>query len=106
MTAVFAKRLVMASFGSFLILGLGTQAAHARPDSRSMTCDQARKLVKKKGAVVMNTGPNTYDRYVYSRQYCVSIQQFLIRATVPTRDNKQCRIGYLCQQESPLYRGY
>lgn len=79
--------------------------AEARPDTRSMSCEQTRDFVKKKGSAVMNTGPNTYDRFVASRQFCVSQKQFLIRAFVPTKDNKSCHIGYTCQEERPIFGG-
>lgn len=86
-------------------LGVSATHAEARPDTRSMSCEQARDFVKKKGSAVMNTGPNTYDRFVASRQFCVSQKQFLIRAFVPTKDNKSCHIGYTCQEERPIFGG-
>lgn len=44
--------------------------AQARPDTRSMTCNQLLAFVERNGAVVMDTGPRTYKRFVYHRGFC------------------------------------
>ncbi|QPC92067.1 hypothetical protein [Mesorhizobium sp. INR15] len=41
-----------------------TSLADARPDTRAMNCEQIQKMVQSRRAVVLTTGPNTYDRYV------------------------------------------
>ena len=45
-------------------------AAEARPDTRSMTCQQLLGFLKSKGSVVMDTGPRTYKLFVWHRGYC------------------------------------
>lgn len=100
MNSTMIKALML---GAALVMSIAS--AEARPDTRSMSCEQARDFVKKKGSAVMNTGPNTYDRFVASRQFCVSQKQFLLRAFVPTKDNKSCHIGYTCQEERPIFGG-
>ena len=44
-----------------------TGFAEARPDTRTMTCEQTQALIRSQHAAVLTTGQNTYDRYV--RQY-------------------------------------
>ncbi len=57
---------------SMILAGLLLPAgAEARPDTRSMTCNQLQAFIKKNGAVVMNTGPRTYNRFVYHRGFCL-----------------------------------
>jgi len=46
------------------ILFAATSMAYARPDARAMTCGQTQQLIQSRRAVVLTTGPNTYDRYV------------------------------------------
>jgi hypothetical protein len=79
-------------------VSLATQlpALAARPDTRAMTCEQARAFVRQQGAVVMSTGPYTYDRIVSGYGYCERGQETWL-TTAPTRDNPKCRIGYLCK---------
>lgn len=70
--------------------------AFARPDTRTMTCEQTRELIQSRGAVVLTTGRNTYDRYV--RQYgnqCDWPEVPLI-SYVQTRDG-HCPV-YRCQE--------
>ncbi len=57
---------------AMLLAGLTLPSiAEARPDVRSMTCKQLQAFVMKNGAVVMNTGPRTYNRFVYHRGFCL-----------------------------------
>ncbi len=64
--------------------------AHARPDTRSMTCKQLQSFVEKQGGVVMNTGPRTYKRFVYHRGSC-SYNQLASTVWVDASDG-QCRL--------------
>jgi len=73
-------------------------AQTARPDSRQMTCEQAKDLVTQRGSVVLTTGPSTFDRFVASGRFCEP-QTAQVRAKfAPTRDNPQCPAGYRCYQ--------
>jgi hypothetical protein len=69
--------------------------AQSNPLTSRMTCNGARQLVAVRGAVVLNTGPSTYDRYVAGNGQCV-LGEVIDPAWVPTADNPQCPIGYRC----------
>ncbi|MEW6630453.1 MAG: hypothetical protein AB1440_06250 [Pseudomonadota bacterium] len=71
-------------------------AAQARPDTRAMTCSETQALIQSRHAVVLTTGPDTYDRYV--RQYgneCDS-PEVPMPASVPARDGP-CSV-YRCDE--------
>jgi hypothetical protein len=69
--------------------------ANARPDPRSMTCQQAQALVTRSGKIVMTTGANTFAEIVASSGMCrVSSARAQI---VTTRDNPRCQIGFVCR---------
>ena len=70
--------------------------AQSRPSTPSMTCNQARQIVMARGAVVLETGTYTYDRYVVDRRFC-EINETIEPGLVPTRDTPQCPVGYLCR---------
>ncbi|MDH7795478.1 MULTISPECIES: hypothetical protein [unclassified Beijerinckia] len=87
-----------------LVLGLlavptGMALAQGRPQGRplstAMTCAQAAGLVNARGAVVMSTGPYTYDRYVQHRGFCTTTET-IKPDFIPTRDSPTCFIGYRC----------
>jgi hypothetical protein len=82
--------------GFLLVLVLAVPAA-ARPDARTMSCEQARRMVRQQGAVVMTTGRYTYQRFVAHRGYC-DYWETTRSAWTATRDNPKCRIGYICEQ--------
>jgi hypothetical protein len=86
-------------FSSILITGLliSTTIAQARPDSRYMSCGQAKSLVQSSGAIILSTGAHTYDKYVKNHAYC-NLSQELKRAFVPTSDQRRCNIGYRCKE--------
>ncbi len=71
--------------------------AQARPSTQSLLCGQAQALVLSRGAIVLNTGRSTYDRFVASRQFCM-IGEVLEPVWAPTRDVPQCLVGYRCLQ--------
>ena len=81
-----------------LILAMAPSVAfaQARPMTPGMDCAAARQLVGRAGAIVLGTGPNTYDRYVRDRSFC-QIAEILDPAWVPTRDVAQCPVGYRCR---------
>lgn len=82
----------------FAILGVLPSALQAqqRPMTQTMDCAAARQLVARAGAVVLGTGPYTYDRYVRDRSFC-QLAEILDPAWVPTRDVAQCPVGYRCR---------
>lgn len=70
-------------------------AQGGRPFTPQMSCQSANSLVRANGALVMNTGPYTYDRYVRDNTACFA-GQTTRPAWVPAADQAQCFIGYTC----------
>ena len=73
-----------------------TSVAIARPDARTMSCEQARALLRQSGAVVLTTGQHTYDRYVSGYNYC-SWPMAPTQTWISTADTNQCPV-YNCQR--------
>jgi hypothetical protein len=65
--------------------------AQSRPSTVGMSCLEVRTLVARQGAVVLSTGPLTYDRYVSGGNSC-QLGERPEAAWVPTRDTPQCPI--------------
>ncbi|HEY7386293.1 MAG TPA: hypothetical protein VH743_21750 [Beijerinckiaceae bacterium] len=72
-------------------------AAQPRPSTVAMSCAQAAGLVASRGAIVLGTGGYTYDRFVAHRGFCL-ITEMTEPAWVPTRDTRQCFVGYRCKE--------
>lgn len=87
--------ILIAANTLFFAAGLNIANSQGRPDSRRMTCNQAYNLVQRHGAVVMTTGRYTFERVVADRRWC-QLRQVLERYSVPTRDDRRCRVGYKC----------
>jgi len=87
---------------SFLLLLSTVAAVDARPSTLSMSCRQAQRLVAAEGAVVMSTGRHTYDRFVSSPGYC-EVAEWAHSATAPTKDARECPLGYICNTAPPLW---
>ncbi len=85
----------VALLSAVLALTVTAAVAQPRPSTLRMTCGQARATVASLGAVVLSTGPTTYDRYVASRAFCM-FNERTEAAWAPTRDTPQCVIGYRC----------
>ena len=85
---------------AFIFLGMSSGVlAQSRPSTLQMSCNGARQLVASQGAVVLSTGPSTYDRYVAAVTQCIR-GDTLDPAWVPTADALQCSIGYRCVQRA------
>ncbi len=84
---------------SVLALTATVAAAQVGPPTSQRTCGANRQLVKKEGAVVLDTGPSTYARFVRSGAEC-TVDQFPEPAWVPSSNNPQCFIGYRCKDGS------
>jgi hypothetical protein len=79
------------------IVGFAAGAvAQSEPSTSDMTCAQAAGLVASQGAVVLRTGPATYDRYVRDARYC-AVQEMARPAWVRTADAAQCQVGRVCR---------
>ena len=90
------NRFTTASLAAATVVLLATgAAAQPRPSILAMSCGQARALVASRGAIVLGTGPHTYDRYVAHTGFCPH-DQTTEPAFEPTRDNPQCYIGNRC----------
>src|SRR4051812_5690859 len=74
-------------------------AAQVGPPTSQRPCGANRQLVLKDGAVVLDTGPSTYARFVKSGAECL-VGQFPEPAWVPSSNNPQCFIGYRCKDSS------
>jgi quinolinate synthase len=80
---------------SAMMIAALTVPANARPDPRTMTCEQAQAMVRQSGRIVMTTGANTFAQIVASSGMCtVSSARSQI---VSTRDNPRCQIGFVCR---------
>ena len=79
-----------------LILMASPSFAQARPDSLTMSCAAAYELVRQRGAVVIGTGPNLYERFVTDARYCEMAQRTK-PAWIPTADQRQCLVGQRCR---------
>ena len=82
-----------------LTLVTRTAAAQVGPPTSQRTCSANRQLVMRDGAVVLDTGPMTYARFVRSGAEC-TVDQFPEPAWVPSSNNPQCFIGYRCKDGS------
>jgi hypothetical protein len=85
-------RLLLAGI---LISAAPVALAQSRPSTLGMTCLQARGLVASQGAIVLSTGPTTYDRYVSGGNACV-LGERTEPTWVPSADTAQCPIGFRC----------
>ena len=79
-----------------LIASTAAAVAQVRPNTAGLPCASARGLVEAHGAIVLGTGPTTYDRYVNARNFC-TIDQVLMPAFVRSGDNAECFVGYTCE---------
>jgi hypothetical protein len=73
--------------------------AQVGPPTSQRTCSANRQLVLREGAVVLDTGPSTYARFVKNGSECM-VGQFPEPAWVPSTNNPQCFIGYRCRDGS------
>ncbi|WP_445502738.1 hypothetical protein [Microvirga sp. G4-2] len=87
-------RRVLASF-FFASLSAGAMA-QSSATTLAMTCRQARQIVASQGAVVLRTGPTTYDRYVRDSSFC-GRSLTADPAWVRTADTAQCPVGGICR---------
>jgi hypothetical protein len=79
-----------------VLLLAATGFADARPDTRAMSCQQLQQTIQSHHAVVLTTGPNTYDRYVRQFGNECDWPEVPTAAYVPTRDG-HCPV-YRCEQ--------
>lgn len=70
------------------------------PNSLNMSCASAQALVNSRGAAVIATGPNIFDRYVSGVRYC-DVTQIVRPEWIATADNPKCFVGYKCRDRVP-----
>jgi hypothetical protein len=95
MSGAFAMKVALLS--AVLALVASSVAAQPRPSTQAMTCNQTRGLIASRGAIVLNTSPTTYDRFVASQAFCL-VNETIEPVWAPTRDTPQCPIGYRCRE--------
>jgi hypothetical protein len=79
-----------------LALSVNAAAAQSRPSTVSRLCAASRQDVLSRGAIVLGTGGQTYDRFVRDRSFC-QFDEFIDPAWVPSRDTPACFVGYRCK---------
>jgi hypothetical protein len=82
-----------------LALIITANNALARPDTRVMTCAQAKTYLQQNKAIVMSTGQHTYTRIVSNQGSC-SPSQTTRRLHAPTIDNPKCQVGNECRERT------
>lgn len=82
--------------GAAGLLAASPALAQRQPYTPSMRCADVIALVNRVGAVVLYTGPNTYDRYVRDRSFCGSFAERIKPEWVLSRDKQQCFPLYVC----------
>ncbi len=75
----------------------GQADAQERPSSVTMSCAQTVRLIQSRGAILLGTGGQTFDRFVRDRSFC-EVTEIARRAFRPTLDNSACLIGYTCYE--------
>ncbi|WP_096172800.1 hypothetical protein [Cohaesibacter sp. ES.047] len=84
------------------LVASGAQAsADARVDSQKMSTSALQELIQDRGAVILTTGEDLFDRYVASKSECL-IGESTERAYVPTADSSSAFVGYTCVSPDPL----
>ncbi|WP_262029635.1 hypothetical protein [Microvirga sp. Mcv34] len=88
------KRAVIVLMSSAFLTGAQAQP---RPSTLAMPCGASQQLVFARGAIVLGTGGQTYDRFVRDQSFC-AIGEYASQAFVPSRDTPACFIGYRCKE--------
>lgn len=93
-------RLILASLA--IIMATSSSHAISRYNIGGKSCGEVQSIIAREGAVILRyrskRGLPLYDRYVAGSRYCVS-NEISVLVTVPTRDNKSCRV-YRCRAYS------
>ena len=74
-------------------------SAQPRPSTTQLSCHAANALVQQRGAVVLGTGGETFDRFVRDASFCAH-GQTLRQSFAPSADQSQCFVGWRCYDES------
>lgn len=79
------------------VLMAGAALAQDGPNSLAMSCAAVQGIVQSRGAAVIWTGPNIFDRYVAGQAQCQN-DQYPVPAWIATQDQQQCLVGNRCKQ--------
>ena len=79
-------------------------SAQPRPNTTTIACSAIVSLVTARGAVVLSTGPNSYDRFVADGSFC-DRGQGVEPAFERAADRGQCFVGYRCSRAFAGGRG-
>jgi hypothetical protein len=82
---------------TFALLLPTAASALQGPLTTRMTCAEVQATVARRGAIVLNFSPSTYDRVVRDQRWCLP-SEGTVNLYVPTRDNPQCFAGYTCRE--------
>ena len=85
-----------------LLPGLTDVASAARPDIRTLTCNEVQATIRRSGAVVMTTGENTYRRFAATARFCAP-NEISRPTTVRAQDNQRCQVRYIGEQRDKLF---
>ena len=91
-----------AMISALLFLAATGSALAQRPSTTRMACQAAAGIVAQRGAVVLGTGGDTYDRFVANETLCL-VGTYARPAFVPTRDTPQCYVGFYCSNSPPMF---
>ncbi|MCJ2129408.1 hypothetical protein [Methylobacterium sp. E-045] len=91
-------RAIRSALAACIVLAPLTISAQERPATPAMLCADAAALVNRVGAIVMTTGPITYDRIVRDGGFC-PLPEAPKPAYELTRDVAQCFVGYVCRDK-------
>jgi len=80
-----------------LLIVATTAQAQSRPSTTNMSCNASRQLVFSRGAIVLGTGGQTYDRFVRDRTFC-QMTEYTQTAIVPSLETPTCFVGYRCKE--------
>src|SRR5262245_6606198 len=81
-----------------LAIAISPATAQGRLSVTTMSCESAQATIANAAAIVLGTGPSTYDRFVATQGYCTN-DEFTEPAFAPTANNPQCFIGYRCREK-------
>jgi hypothetical protein len=81
-----------------LLATLGGAVAQERPYAPRLACQQVAALVAQHGAIVISTGPITYERVVKDESFC-PVEETTAPFWTPSADNQQCFAGYRCRDK-------
>ena len=69
--------------------------AQGRPSTTTMSCTAAASFIVSRGAVVIGTGGDTFERAVVHQGFC-NMGEYTKPLFARTRDLSACFVGYYC----------